>query len=103
MPTATVETVESAVAPAGSPRYVHSLDGFARIAAQVHHALREHDAAPSLSPQVLHAQIEAADPDLSNQDRLPKVDSADESRAYIKHVADLMANHRQKQPATKTP
>jgi phospholipase C len=102
VPTAAPETAESAIALAGSPRYVHSLDGFARIAAQVHHALREHEVAPSLSPRSLHAQIEAADPDLSNLDLLPKADSADESRAYIKHVADLMANHRQKQQATKT-
>jgi phospholipase C len=89
------QTTTTAAAP--SPRYVHSLDGFVRIAAQVHHALLSHQSAPHLAPHELHAANQAVNPDLAYLPGLPRTSSADESRAYLAHVAQLVALHRQRQ------
>lgn len=90
-------------APETAPPYVRTLDAFARIAAQVHHALRMHQAAPDLTPHELHAVIETANADLSGLEGLPQTDSPEEARAYINHVASLMEAHRLHQRAGLAP
>ena len=94
---------QTASPTAPSPRYVHSLDGFVRIAAQVHHALLKHQSAPHLAPDALHAAIATANTDLAYLPGLPRTSSADESRAYLAHVAQLVALHRQRQRAGLAP
>jgi phospholipase C len=105
LPTPPTPTAEADAAPPDNGQPPHSLNGFARIAAQVHHALRAHQAAPGLPPPSLHAAIEAADPDLDYlvADGLPKTEDPDEARAYIQHVADLIEVHRQQQRAGMSP
>lgn len=83
-------------APAGESVRAHTIDGFARIAAQVHHALLNY--APGMQPAALHRAVQAS-PDVSNLPDLPKTPSQDESRAYIAKVAALMQAHRLRQRA----
>jgi phospholipase C len=80
-----------------------SLDGFVRIAAQVHHALQVHQAAPDRTPQELHEMIAKADADLSYLPGLPLTGSPEEARAYIARVASLMEEHRLQQRAGLAP
>jgi phospholipase C len=88
-----------ATAAAPTPK---SLDGFVRIAAQVHHALLTYQAAGGLRARELDAAIDPAD-DLNYLPNLPQTSSPDAARAYIQHVADLIAGHRQRQRAGPTP
>jgi phospholipase C len=81
-------------APVPNPPYSHSVDGFTRIAAQVHHALLNYQA--GMQPHELHAAV-AASPNLGALPLLPKTDSQDEARAYIAHVASLVQAHRLRQ------
>lgn len=88
---------------AGPPPPVKSLDGFARIAAQVHHALLVHQSAPDLQARELHQMIASTDADLSGLPGLPQTDRPEEARAYIEQVANLMEAHRLRQRAGLTP
>jgi phospholipase C len=84
--------------PVGDSVRAHSIDGFARIAAEVHHALTKYQ--PGIAPEVLHRAVQAS-PDLSPLPELPKTPRQDESRAYIAKVAALMQAHRARQRATR--
>jgi phospholipase C len=79
-----------------------SLDGFVRIAAQVHHALLTYQSAGGLPSRELAAAINPAD-DLTYLPNLPQTSDPDAARAYIQHVADLMTAHRQRQRLGPTP
>jgi len=103
VPAAKAATQAGSLTENANPRYVRSLDGFARIAAQIHHALRRHQAAPDLPSHALTNEIAAAEPDLSYLESLPLTGRPEEARAYIKHVADLIAIHRQRQRAGLPP
>jgi len=83
-----------------APRYVRTLDAFARIAAQVHHSLRTYK--PGMQPQDLRAAISPID-DFSTLPGLPKTRDPAEARAYIEEVAALVASHRRQQRARRTP
>ena len=85
---------EEVMAPTGETVRSHSLDGFARIAAQIHHALLNFR--PGIQADVLHQTATAAQ-DLGYLPGLPKTRSQDESRAYIAHVAALVEAHRMRQ------
>jgi phospholipase C len=84
--------------PTGDALRAHSVDGFARIAAQVHHALVNYQ--PGMRPEALHAAMRAS-PDLSRLPGLPRSPSQDESRAYIAKVAGLVKAHRVRQRAAR--
>ena len=83
-----------------TPRYVRTLDAFARIAAQIHHSLRTYKA--GMRPQDLRAAINPTD-DFSTLPGLPKTRDPAEARAYIEEVAALVASHRRQQRAGRTP
>jgi phospholipase C len=84
---------------AGAPE-PRSLDAFARIAAQVHHALVNYR--DGMQPHELHAAI-VASPDLSLLPGLPRSANPDEARAYIASVAVLMQAHRRRLRAAGGP
>ena len=88
--------------PEAKPRYVHSLDAFARVAAQIHHALRTYRAAGGLQAHELHAAISPLD-DLSGLPGLPLSGDPDETRAYIQTVANEVESHRAAQRLGRTP
>jgi phospholipase C len=69
-----------------------SLDGFTRIAAQVHHALNNYQ--PGMQPHELHA-VAAASPQLDQLPGLPTAGGKLASRAYIAQVAAMVEAHRQ--------
>ena len=81
------------------PRFVHSLNGFARIAAQVHHALSLYQ--PGMLAEMLKAAI-SAQPDVSTLPAYPKSADPDTLRTYIAHVATLVEAHRMQQRAAAT-
>ncbi|MGH9645135.1 MAG: alkaline phosphatase family protein [Terriglobales bacterium] len=85
-------------APSGENIHAHTIDAFARIAAQIHHALLNY--APGMQPAALHRAVQAS-PDVSNLPDLPKTASQDESRAYIAKVAALVQAHRLRQMALR--
>ena len=101
VPAAPAVATPGATVPAPPPP---SLDGFVRIAAQIHHALLTYQAAGGLPAPDLHAAIDPAD-DLNYLPNLPQTPNPDESRAYIAHVAGLIRAHRQRQrqPGTRAP
>ena len=71
-----------------------SLDGFTRIAAQVHHALNNYQ--PGMQPHELHAAAAAATgPQLNALPGLPAAGGKEASRAYIAQVAAMVETHRQ--------
>jgi len=90
-PHVAAEFAASAIEP--TP-YSHSVDGFTRIAAQVHHALLNYQA--GMQPHELQAAA-AALPNLAALPLLPKTASQDEARAYIAGVAMLVETHRLRQ------
>jgi len=89
-------TPEPVAAPVGEAVRARTIDAFARIAAQVHHALLHY--APGMQSAALHRAVQAS-PDISILPGLPKTPSQDESRAYIAQVAALMQAHRLRQRA----
>ena len=101
LPAANPASAAAAGATAAAPT-PQSLDGFVRIAAQVHHALLTYQAAGGLASAELDAAIDPAD-DLNYLPNLPQTSSPDEARAYIQHVADLIAAHRQRQRLVPKP
>jgi phospholipase C len=87
--------VANGAAPlAAEPRLIHSLNGFARIAAQVHHALRNYQT--GMQAEELHKAISTAD-DLSRLPGLPTTEDQGEARRYIQLVAGELELHRQRQ------
>jgi phospholipase C len=70
-----------------------SLDGFTRIAAQVHHALNNYQL--GMEPHVLRAAV-AASPQIEALPGLPMAGGKEASRAYIASVAVLVEGHRQR-------
>lgn len=76
-----------------------SLDGFTRIAAQVHHALNNYQ--PGMQPHELHAAA-AASPQIDALPGLPVAGGKEASRAYIAQVAAMVEAHRQGLRALKS-
>jgi phospholipase C len=69
-----------------------ALDGFTRIAAQVHHALTTYQL--GMEPHVLRAAV-AASPEIAALPGLPIAGGKDAQRAYIAQVAALVEGHRE--------
>lgn len=81
------------------PPYSHSLNGFTRIAAQIHHAIRTYE--PGMRAEELRKAISPRD-DLSQLPGLPKTKDQDEYRRYIALVAGELEKHRQRQRGNRT-
>jgi phospholipase C len=76
-----------------------SLDGFTRIAAQVHHALNNYQ--PGMQPHELHVAA-AASPQIDALPGLPVAGGKEASRIYIAQVAAMVEAHRQGLRALKS-
>lgn len=71
------------------------IDGFTRIAAQVHQALLQYQ--DGMQPHELRASVAAHPPTAGMLPGLPTTGSGDAARAYIASVAAMMAAHRRRQ------
>jgi phospholipase C len=77
-----------------------SLHGFARIAAQIDHALNNYQS--GMRPEELEAAVGPLDA-VPNLPDLPKTDDPDEARDYIRKVGERVEAHRQQQLAGQSP
>ena len=90
--------------PAAPRESLGSLNGFTRIAATVHHAIRKYGAhvGTGSRPELLARAIQSTD-DLSYLPDLPRTPDPNESRSYITRVAQELQEHRLRQRQARTP
>jgi phospholipase C len=90
-----IDTALDAAGPTQPPHDEGALNGFTRIAAQIHHALLQQQAAvrAGVTPEAVPTTV-APTADLANLPNLPKIPDADAQRAYIAEVAAEVQQHR---------